>query len=52
MKGGNFWYETFENEPVRISEEASKLRTGYTIGQGAKAIICDLSLRIKQELLL
>jgi len=35
----NFEFETFEHEPVRTSEEASKIRTGYTIDQGAKAII-------------
>lgn len=33
------WFETFEHAPVRTSEEASKIRTGYTIQQGAKAII-------------
>lgn len=33
------WFETFEHEPVRTSEEASKIRTGYSIQQGAKAII-------------
>lgn len=32
-------YETFEHEPVRTSEEAAKVRTGYTIEQGAKALI-------------
>lgn len=29
----------FEHEPVRTSEEAAKVRPGYTIEQGAKAII-------------
>ena len=38
------WYETFEHEEVRTSEEAAKLRTGYTIKQGAKALI----VKIKQ----
>ena len=33
------WYETFEHAPVRTSEEAAQVRTGYTIQQGAKAII-------------
>lgn len=33
------WYETFEHEPVRTSEEAAAIRTGYTINQGAKALI-------------
>lgn len=34
------WYEYFEHEPVRTSEEASKIRDGkYSITQGAKALI-------------
>lgn len=33
------WYETFEHAPVRTSEEAAKTRPGYTLHQGAKAII-------------
>ncbi len=32
-------FETFEHEAVRTSEEAAKIRTGYTLKQGAKAII-------------
>lgn len=38
------WFETFEHEPVRTSEEAAKTRIGYTLRQGAKAII----VRIKE----
>ncbi len=34
-----FVYDVFEHEAVRTSEEASKVRTGYTIEQGAKALI-------------
>jgi Ala-tRNA(Pro) deacylase len=33
------WFETFEHEAVRTSEEAAATRTGYTITQGAKALI-------------
>ena len=33
------WFETFEHEPVRTSEEAARTRPGYTLQQGAKAII-------------
>ena len=33
------WYETFAHEAVRTSEEAAKIRPGYTIDQGAKALI-------------
>ncbi len=32
-------YETFEHEAVRTSEEAAYIRPGYTIDQGAKALI-------------
>ncbi len=35
----NYWFETFEHEPVRTSEEAAKTRPGYTLQQGAKALI-------------
>lgn len=37
------WFETFEHEPVRTSEEAAQIRHGYTLHQGAKAIL----LRVK-----
>jgi Ala-tRNA(Pro) deacylase len=33
------WHETFQHEPVRTSEEAAAVRPGYTLQQGAKAII-------------
>ncbi|NIA02454.1 MAG: hypothetical protein GWP15_03650 [Nitrospirae bacterium] len=39
LKNNECWYETFEHEPVRTSEEAAKIRTGYTLEQGAKALI-------------
>src|SRR6185369_13082133 len=39
LKANNCWYETFEHEPVRTSEEAAKTRLGYTLEQGAKALI-------------
>lgn len=32
-------FQTFEHEPVRTSEEAAKIRPGYTLREGAKAII-------------
>ncbi len=32
-------YETFEHEPVRTSEEAARVRPGFSLKQGAKAII-------------
>ena len=34
-----YWFETFEHEPVRTSEEAAKVRTDYSLHQGAKAMI-------------
>jgi len=33
------WFETFEHEPVRTSEEAARVRTGYGLEHGAKALI-------------
>jgi Ala-tRNA(Pro) deacylase len=45
LRHGNYWFETFTHEPVRTSEEAAKLRTGYTLAQGAKALI----LSVKQN---
>ena len=39
LKQNNFWFETFEHEPVRTSEEAAKVRHGYSIEQGAKALV-------------
>jgi Ala-tRNA(Pro) deacylase len=38
------WFESFEHRPVRTSEEAAAVRPGYSLDQGAKAII----LRVKQ----
>lgn len=42
LKQHNFWFEAFEHEPVRTSEEAAKIRTGYTLHQGAKAMILQV----------
>lgn len=38
-------YGYFEHEPVRTSEEAAKIRVGFTLKQGAKALIVKLYLR-------
>jgi prolyl-tRNA editing enzyme YbaK/EbsC (Cys-tRNA(Pro) deacylase) len=35
----DLWFETFEHEEVKTSEEAAKIRSGYTLKQGAKAMI-------------
>ena len=39
LEENGFWFETFEHEPVRTSFEASKIRTGYNLEQGTKALI-------------
>lgn len=44
LKKNNCWFETFEHEPVQTSEEAAKVRTGYTLSQGAKAIIVRVKI--------
>ncbi len=39
------WYETFQHQAVRTSEEAAAARPGYGLRHGAKAII----LRVKRS---
>src|SRR3990167_8282658 len=39
LEENKVWFETFEHEPVKTSEEASKIRPGYSLKQGAKAMI-------------
>lgn len=39
LKSQNKWFETFEHEAVTTSEDASKVRTGYVLSQGVKALI-------------
>ena len=39
LQANNCWHETFQHEAVRTSEEAAKTRPGYTLHQGAKAMI-------------
>ncbi|MDP3917775.1 MAG: YbaK/EbsC family protein [Candidatus Woesebacteria bacterium] len=45
LKENDLWFETFEHEAVRTSEEAAKTRTGYSLKQGAKALI----VRVKKS---
>lgn len=45
IKTNNFWYQTFEHEPVTTSDEAAKIRHGYTLEQGAKAIIVSVKAK-------
>lgn len=49
LKEQSMWYETFEHEPVLTSEEAAKVRTGYTLSQGAKALILKTYKASKEE---
>ena len=39
LNANSCWHETFQHEAVRTSEEAAKTRPGYTLHQGAKAMI-------------
>lgn len=45
LKENGMWFEAFEHEPVKTSEEAAQLRTGYTIKQGAKALLLKVKPR-------
>ncbi len=49
LKKHKVWYETFEHKPVRTSEEAAKVRPGYSLHQGAKALILKVYLKNKKE---
>ena len=37
-------FKIFEHEPVRTSEEAARVRSGYSLAQGAKAIIVKFKI--------
>ena len=45
LKNDGCWFETFEHEPVRTSEEAAKVRPEYSLCQGAKALIVRAKIR-------
>lgn len=45
LKKNNCWFETFEHEPVKTSQEAAEVRTGYTLKQGAKALILKVDYK-------
>lgn len=49
LKENNAWFETFEHEPVRTSEEAAKIRTGYSLEQGAKALIIRVKISNQEK---
>lgn len=44
LRKNNCWFETFEHKEVKTSEEAAKVRTGYALSQGAKAIIVRVKI--------
>lgn len=44
LKDRGYWYQRFEHEAVRTSEEAALVRPDYSISQGSKALI----VRIKR----
>ena len=43
------WHETFEHEPVRTSEQAASTRPGYSLEQGAKALIVRVKKSKKEK---
>lgn len=44
----SFWFETFIHAPVTTSEEAALTRPGYTLEQGAKALVVKIEKRSKE----
>ncbi|KKU10129.1 MAG: hypothetical protein UX65_C0003G0006 [Parcubacteria group bacterium GW2011_GWB1_46_8] len=45
LRVNNVWFESFEHEPVRTSEDAAKVRPEYSLHQGAKAMV----VRVKRS---
>ena len=43
------WYETFIHAPVLTSEEAARTRPGYSLQQGAKALIVKIETQEKKN---
>jgi len=44
LEKNGVWFDVFEHEPVRTSEEAAMIRTGYELHQGAKALIVRVKI--------
>ena len=42
LRSSDRWFQAFHHDEVRTSEEAAQTRPGYTLHQGAKAIIVTL----------
>ncbi len=49
LRKKEMWFETFQHGPVRTSDEAAKVRTGYDLKQGAKAIILKVKKQNRQR---
>lgn len=49
LRKNKLLFETFEHEAVRTSEEAAKVRHGYSIEQGAKALIVRIKSKDQNE---
>ena len=49
LENNNCWHEKFEHEAVKTSEDAAKVRTGYTLSQGAKALILKAGTNKKEQ---
>lgn len=52
LRKNHLWFETFEHEAVRTSEDAAKVRHGYTLEQGAKALIVRLKTNGQSEFIM
>lgn len=42
LQENDYWFESFEHQPVLTSHEAAQIRTGYSLEQGAKALIIQV----------
>lgn len=49
LQESHCWFETFTHKPVRTSEEAANVRAGYSLQQGAKALIVKTKQANGQE---
>ncbi len=52
LRSNEVWYETFEHEAVTTSEDAARVRSDYTLHQGAKAIVVKGEKKNKEEVFL
>lgn len=52
LQENSCWFETFEHEPVRTSEEAATIRHGYSLSQGAKALILKIKTPVESKFMM